>query len=127
MMSDSDKTTIKLPAHPDKVKGIVRMSNLTPEQEKALELANQKARLEEENKKVLEYIKTIEQLRESLKQEQAKATEMAEKAVSMEFKLNELAELEAKVKNVAELEARVKELSEVIGKISGIASTGKAP
>jgi hypothetical protein len=126
-MSDADKTTIKLPSYSDKAKGVVAQSNLTKEQEKALELVNKKARHEEENKKSLEYVKTIEQLRESLKQERVITAELAEKAVMLEAKLKEMAELEAKVKNVAELEAKVKELSEVIGKISGIATSGKAP
>lgn len=124
-MSDADKT-IKLHAHPDKAKGVVAQNNLTEEQEKALELVNKKSRLEEENKKSLEYVKTIEQLRESIKQEQARTAEMAEKAVALEAKLKEFDGLEAKVKNVAELEAKVKELSEVLGKISGIATTGKS-
>jgi hypothetical protein len=122
-MSDVDKT-IKLHPHPVKDKDVVLQNDLTEEQEKAIELVNKKIRLEEENKKSLEYVKTIEQLQESLKQEQAKTAEMAEKAVALESKLNELAGLEGKVKNVADLEAKVKELSDVIGKISGIASSG---
>jgi methyl-accepting chemotaxis protein len=145
-MSNADKTTIKIRAHPDNAKGVVAQSNLTAEQEKALELAKRNALLEEENKKSREYVETIEQLRESLKQEQARTAEMAEKAVALESKIKDIveleakvkkvaeleakvknvAELEAKVKKVAELEAKVKELSEVLGKISGIAATGKS-
>jgi hypothetical protein len=125
-MSKADKTTIKTRAFSDNAKSAVLQSNLTEAQEKSLELIKKNALLEEEKRKSLEHLMTIEQLRESLKQEQAKAAEMAERAVALESKLKELAGMEAKVKNVAELEAKVKELSEVLGKISGIASTGKA-
>jgi hypothetical protein len=58
--------------------------------------------------KLLEHLKKIEQLRESLKQEQARSAGM-----------------EINVKKVDELEARIKELSEKLGKISGIAASGK--
>ena len=124
-MSNVDKTTIKLRAHPDKAAGNVAQSNLSENQNKALELVKKTAQLEEEKKKSLEYLKTIEQLRESVKQEQAKTAEMANMALGLEAKLKELAGLETKVKKVAELEAKVKELTEVLGKISGIASAGK--
>ena len=123
-MSDADKTTIKVRAYPDKA-GKVAQSNLTEEQNNALELVKKTALLEEEKKISLEHLKTIEQLQESLKQEKAKTVEMAEKAVMLEAKLKELAGMEVRAKKVVELEAKVKELTEVLGKISGIASTGK--
>jgi len=125
-MSNADKTTIKLPVHPDKARGDVAQSNLTEDQDNALELVKRTAQLREEKNKSLELEMTIEQLRESLKQEQAKTSEMAEKAVILEGKVKELSEQGTNVKKVAELEAKVKELSEVLGRISGIASTGKA-
>ena len=124
-MSESDKTTIKLRINPEKIKGNMPESNLTEDQNNALELAKKTAQLEKEKKKSYEYLETMEQLRESVKQEQAKTTEMANLAVALENKLKELAELERKIKKVAELEAKVKELTELLDKISGIAAGGK--
>lgn len=124
--SKADKTTIKLRAYPDKAAGDVAQSNLSEDQNNALEQLKKSAQLEEEKKKSLEYLKTIEQLRESLRQEQDKTAEMANMALGLEGKLKGLAELEAKAKKVAELEAKVKELTEVLGRISGIAAAGKA-
>ena len=69
------------------------------------QLARKDAQLEEEKKKSLEYMQTIDQLRESIKQDQAKKIELANKA--------------------AVLEAKVKELSVVLSKISSLAAGGK--
>jgi hypothetical protein len=124
-MSNADKTTIKLPPHPDKARGEAQ-NNLTEDQDNALELVKRNAQLKEEKNKSLELQMVIEQLRESLKQEQAKTSEMAEKAVVLETKVKELSEQGANGKKVTELEAKVKELTEALGKISGIAATGKA-
>ena len=79
------------------------------------QLAKKNAQLQEEKNRSLEYMRTIEQLRENIKQQQAKTTETAGKS----------AELEAKTKAVAELEAKVKDLTSVLGVISKIAATGK--
>jgi methyl-accepting chemotaxis protein len=125
-MSNADKTTIKLPAHPGKTAGDVAQSNLTEDQDNALELVKRNAQLQEEKNKSLELQMIIEQLRENLKQEQAKTSEMAEKAVILGGKVKELAEQGTQVKKVAELEAKVKELTEALGMISGIAASGKA-
>ncbi len=125
-MSNADKTTIKLRAYPDKTAGDVAQSNLSEEQHKALELVQKNAQLEQEKKKTLDLERTIEQLRTSLKQEQEKNVEMTTTAKHVESKLKALAELEAKAKQVTVLEAQVKELSDVLGKISGIATSGKA-
>lgn len=124
-MSNADKTTIKTHAFPDGVKRAAPQNNLTEAQEKALEHAKKNALIAEEKNKLLEHLKTIEQLREGLKQEQARTAEMAMKAAGLEAKVNELSEQETQEKKVAELEAKVKELTEALGKISGIAS-GKA-
>jgi len=80
------------------------------------ELARKNAQLEEEKKKSLEQLKTIEQFRESLKQEQVKTAEM----VKM------MTEQEARTKASSALEARAKELTEALGKIAAIAAAGKA-
>ena len=79
------------------------------------ELANKIAQLEEERNKSLELTKIIEQLRETLKLEQAKTAEAAKK----------IAETDAKLKENALLEARVRELNETLAKINAIAAMGK--
>ncbi|OGS94127.1 MAG: hypothetical protein A3H31_07280 [Gallionellales bacterium RIFCSPLOWO2_02_FULL_57_47] len=124
-MANADETTIRLRAYSDNAERIVPQNNLTEAQNNALELVKKTAQLEEEKKKSLEYLKTIEQLRECLKQEQAKTAEMSEKIAGLEAKVKESVGLEAKAKEFAELEAKVKELTEVLGKISGIAAAGK--
>lgn len=75
------------------------------------QLARKNAQLEEEKKKVLEYERTISELRNSLKQEQARTEGMADSS----------AELEAKTKELAALEAKIRDMSGVISKISSIA------
>jgi len=111
-------------------------SNLTEAQERVLDLVNKNAQLEEENNKLLEHLRTIEQLRIKYKREQDKTAELLKKTASLEAKVNELnelglkekdtPELEAKTKKVAELEAKVRKLTEALGKISGIAEVGKS-
>jgi methyl-accepting chemotaxis protein len=125
-MSDKEKTTIKVRAYSKNADGDIAQNNLTEEQNNALELVKRTAQLQEEKNKSLELQKTIDQLRESLKQEQDKTAEMANMAVGLEAKVKELTKQSSNAKKVAELEARVKELSDALGKISGIASTGKA-
>jgi uncharacterized protein HemX len=60
-------------------------------------------------------MRTIEQLRESIKQDQAKSAAMVDK----------FDELEAKTKEVDELQAKVKDLTGVLGMVSRIAAAGK--
>jgi t-SNARE complex subunit (syntaxin) len=114
-MAIMDKT-VKTRSFPSNAKSAALQSNLTEAQEKSLELANKNAQLEGMKSKLLEHFKTIEQLRESLKQEQARTAEMVRKTAGLEAKENKSAELEAKVK----------ELTEALGKISSIATAGKA-
>lgn len=102
MPSMNDKT-VKTEAF----SGQVGSSNLSEAQEKALDLIKKGVQLEEMKGVVQEHLKTIEQLRQSLKQEKEK-----------------VAELEKKDAARVALEAKVKELTEVLNKISGIA-TGK--
>lgn len=82
----------------------------------ANELARKNAQREEEKKKSLELMKTIEQLRESLKQEQAKTAGMADRMTAQE----------AKARESAMLEAKVRELTEALSRIAAIAAAGKA-
>ena len=79
------------------------------------QLVKKNAQLEEEKKLSLEYMRTIEQLRESIKQDQAKSAAMVDK----------FDELEAKTKEVDELQAKVKDLTGVLGMVSRIAAAGK--
>lgn len=183
-MNIMDKT-IKIRKYSDDAKSNGSQSNLTEDQDKMLELVKKNTLLEEENKKSIEHLKTIEQLRESLRQEQAKTAEAEKKMAKLEAKVNDLAALEAnelarknaqieeekkksldqlktieqlrgglkqeqaktagmekeiagmeakikgfselenKVKEMAGLEAKVKELTDMLGKISGIAAAGK--
>jgi DNA repair ATPase RecN len=79
------------------------------------QLVKKNAQLEEEKKLSLEYMRTIEQLRDSIKQDQEKSAAMVSK----------FDELEAKTKEVAELKAQVKELSGVLAMISRVSTAGK--
>lgn len=101
----------------------------------ASELVKKNAQLEEEKKTSLEQLKMIEQLRESIKQEQLRSAGMVMKTAELESKIKELSvletrvkeipALEAKVKELAVWEAKVKELNDALGKISTIAAAGK--
>jgi len=117
--------TVKTRALPEDGKAAPK-AGLTEVQEKTLELAKVNAQLGEAQKKNLEHLQTIAQLQESLKQEKAKAVEIANHSVQLERKLKSLSDLEAKANKAMMLEAKVKELSETLGKISGIASSGKS-
>ena len=109
--------------------GQIASSNLSEAQEKALELIKKDVQLEEMKGVVQEYLKTIEQLRHSLKHEKAKVAELevkdAERA-ELEIRVKErVAELEVKDVERAALEVRVKELTEVLSKISGMVAVEK--
>ena len=69
------------------------------------QLAKKNAQLEEERQKLIEHMKMVDQLRENVRQDQEKKTEMANK--------------------LAVLETKVKELSVVLAKISSLATGGK--
>jgi chromosome segregation ATPase len=79
------------------------------------QLARKNAQLEEEKAKSLELARTIEQLRDMIRQDQAKHAELEKRA----------AELQAKGGEWAALEARVKDMSAALGKISNIAAAAK--
>jgi hypothetical protein len=94
-------------SHADSVKKTVELKaklNKLAEAE-GNQLVRKDAQLEEEKKKSQEYMRMIEQLRESSKQDQAKKIELANK--------------------VAVLDTKVKELSVVLSKISSLAAGGK--
>jgi methyl-accepting chemotaxis protein len=54
------------------------------------QLVKKNAQLEEEKKKSLEYMRTIQQLRDGLKQEQDKSAQMSAKMAELEIKVNKL-------------------------------------
>jgi len=121
-MPDLDKTTIKVRAYPDDAKKIAPQSNLTEDQNNALELVKKNAQLDEAKRKLLELERAIQELRTNLAKEQARSADLSQKLGILEAEQKASQSSPAKV---AELEAKVKELSEVLGKISGIAASGK--
>lgn len=125
-MSKPDKTTIKIRAYTYRAEGDDAQSNLSEEQNNALELSKRTAQLQEENNRVAEHLKAIGLLQESLRQEQARTAELAKTLAGLEVQLKELAGRENSTAKVEELEARVRELSELLGRISDIAIQGKA-
>jgi phage-related minor tail protein len=128
------------------------------------QLARKNAQLEEEKKLSLEYMRTIEQLRATLKQEQEQSVEVQRKKIELEAKVNKLDEVEENqlakknvlleeekkkstdyaqlvdqlresikqdqtkmagmVKHTDELEDKVKDLSVVLSKIASLATGG---
>jgi hypothetical protein len=160
--------TLKLRAYPAAAKSNVPQGNLAKDQNLSLELEKKNALLEDERSKTLELLKTIVQLRESLKQEQAKSADLEgklnklatveenqlvkksaqleeEKKKSLEY-MNTIGQLresikqnqakmaeaermsagqEARTRELAELKAKVNDLTGVLGKISSIAGAGK--
>jgi hypothetical protein len=84
--------TVKLHAYPAAKEEAMQGK---PVDEQTLELAMKDAQIEEERSRSLEHLKTIVQLREAIKQEQLRFTEMAKKTADMESKVNELVAAEA--------------------------------
>lgn len=78
------------------------------------QLAKKNAQLEEEKRLSLEYMRTIEQLKATLKQEQEKAEEAQRKKTELEAKVNKLDEVEENqlVRKNAQLEEEKKRSSE---------------
>jgi DNA anti-recombination protein RmuC len=155
IMDDKDRT-LKLRAYPEPAKSVVPQAKPADGQDRSLELA--KAQLEEEKGKTLELLKTIVQLRESLKQEQAKAADLeaklnrlatvednqlAKKNAQLEAEMKSSRELMSTIEQLREslkqeqarsageadrtaaLEAKVRDLSALLGKISTLAAAGK--
>jgi DNA repair exonuclease SbcCD ATPase subunit len=131
----------------------------------ASQLVKKNAQLEEEKKKSLEYEKTIEQLRENLKQELGKSADTLNRMAELKSKVDKMDSVEdnqlikkntlleeekkktldyaklvdqlresikenqeqiaGKVKRIAKLEAKIEELTGILGKIAGISTAGK--
>jgi len=78
--------------------------------------AQHNAQIEAEKKYALELMRTIEQLKEDIKQERMRLHEIAQSGV----------ELETKRVEIATLDAKIKELTATFGKIISIAEAAKA-
>ena len=91
------------------------------------QLAKKNAQLEEEKRLSLEYMRTIEQLRTSLKQEQAKLAEAQTKLASLETKVNKLDSVEESqlAKKGAQLEEEKKKSLEYVQLIDQLRKTIK--
>ena len=92
---DKLEKTLKLHAYTEEgVDFDVQGEDHKREQDISYELATKNALLADEKNKSLEHLKTIVQLRESHKQEQAKVAEMASKMAELEAKIKALSKLE---------------------------------
>jgi len=78
------------------------------------QLVKKNTQLEEERKKSIEYMRTIEELRVSLKQEQEKSAALSNKTAELEVKVNKLDSVEESqlVKKNAQLEEEKKKSQE---------------
>ena len=90
-----------------------------PADELALELKMKNAQIEEERSRSLEHLKVIVQLRESLKQEQAKTAEALKRAAELEAKAKSIAAQETsefanKIAQLEEEKSKSLELTKVI-------------
>lgn len=154
---DKDRT-VKLRAYAEPAKNVVPQAKPANGLDRSPELAKKEAQLEEEKSKTLELLKTIVQLRESLKQEQAKAADLeaklnrlaaveenqlAKKNAQLEEEKNRSLELMNTIEQLKEslkqeqarslggadrtaaLEAKVRDLSALLNKISGLAAAGR--
>ena len=91
------------------------------------QLIRKNAELEEEKKKSQEYLQEIEQLKESLKQELGKSSQMAKKMVGLEARVNKLDSVEESqlVKKNAELEEEKKKSLEYVKTIEQLRDSHK--
>jgi uncharacterized coiled-coil protein SlyX len=124
-MAKPDQSTIKMRAYAGKAAGAEAQSNLSEEQNIALDLVKRNAQLQEEKNRSLDHQKTIAQLQECLKEEQSRTAELENALAALEARLKELAEQDIASK-LAELEARVSTLTDALGRISEIAAENKA-
>lgn len=102
--------TVKMRAYSEPAKSDAVQGDLSEGKKKDLELALKDAQIEEEKSKALENLKTIVQLRENFKQEQAKTAEMSKRVAELEAKIKELSASEASelAKKSAQLEEEKK-------------------
>jgi len=98
--------TVKMRAYAEEGKSDIAPSNQSKEQSNA-ELAKKEALLEDEKSKSLELLKTIVQLRESLKQEQAKNAGASNATVANELAVKEAQLEEEKVRSLENLKTIV--------------------
>jgi len=107
--------TVKIRAYQEDNKDKVSSKdNPADDKNKTLELEKKDALLEEEKARSLEHIKTIVQLRESLKKEQERNTDLSKAAAELQAKLSRLADVEENqlVKKNTQLEEEKKKSAE---------------
>ncbi len=92
-MAIMDKT-VKTFAYSEDDNGNSQTSNLADDKKRSLELAMKDAQLDEEKSRSLENLKTIVQLREHLKHEQEKNSDLTERVADLHGKLNKLSSVE---------------------------------
>jgi len=119
--------TVKIQTYADSAKSVASPDQQLKDRLAALELEHKQAQLEEERSKSLELLKSIVQLRESLKQEQARSAEHESKVSQLEAQLKQFASLEesqatkhkvlldAEQKRSLELMRTIEQLKEEIG------------
>jgi hypothetical protein len=114
--------TVKIRAFSDASKGNLSKSKISDDNDNRIELAKKEALLEEEKSRSLEHIKTIVQLRESLKKEQEKNSDFAKNAFELQAKLNKLASVEENqlVKKNALLEEERKRSADQLKEIESL-------
>lgn len=117
--------TVKINAYTDTAHSPSSLEQQKRERIAALELEQKQAQLVEERNKSLELLKNMAQLRESLKQEQAKAAEQEAKATQLEAKLNQRIALEESeaAQHKAQIEAEKKHALELMGNIQQLKET----
>jgi N-acetylmuramoyl-L-alanine amidase CwlA len=86
--------TVKIRAYTGENNGDIPKENPADDINSSLQLAMKSAQLEEEKSRTLENLKTIVQLRESLKQEQEKNAGLVKSVADLQGKLNKLASVE---------------------------------
>src|SRR5450631_889830 len=108
--------TVKIPAFAGEDSDDVTQANIaiTGDKNVSLQLAMKDAQIEDEKSRTLEHLKTIVQLKESLKQEQEKSFVLAKSVADLQGKLNKLASVEENqlVKKNTQLEEEKKKTSE---------------
>lgn len=106
-MSTGDKT-IKIRAFSPEAPQDLAPAKAAEEKRLAEELAKKTAQVDEEKARSLAHLNTIEQLRDSLKQEQTRSTEAAKRIADLEEKQNKL--MDSSKKLVDRQEAKLEEL-----------------
>ncbi len=124
--------TLKLHAYTDAAKSDVPQASPAMDRDTSLELEKKNSQLEEEKSKSLDLLKTIVQLRESLKQEQARSSDLETKLTKLAvLEDNQLAKKNAQLeeataksqdllKTIEQLRENVKQLETKLAKLNSV-------